>query len=221
MLTRINPKVIFIDWNGTLCNSKYWGHLEDDRHPDHYIFEKIESSLFGSQKHLLEPWMRGNYLTEEIIEIIADYTGLTKIKLMTHFVTGCKEMKIVSSKVTELIKSLRKNGQKIIIATDNTDSFNRWVAPALRLQKTFDAILNSYDLRALKNDFNEKGESLFFGQHLKNNNLAPSECVLIDNSEDKGNLIQNYGIHYLRIRGASELEYALADLVMQHQKHIQ
>lgn len=213
MQTIFSPKAIFIDWNGTLCNSKYWGHLEDNKHPDHYIFEKIEASLFDSHKHLLEPWMRGNYSTEEIIDIIAGYTEVTKDQLMTHFVRGCKEMKIISLKITELIKNLRKNGRRIIIATDNTDSFNRWVVPTLGLQKSFDGILNSYDLRALKNDFNGKGESLFFGQHLKSNNLAPKDCILIDNSEDKYNLIQNYGIQYVRIKGTSELENALANLL--------
>lgn len=33
-------KTVFIDWNGTLSDSKFWGHLEDKTHPKHHILRK-------------------------------------------------------------------------------------------------------------------------------------------------------------------------------------
>ncbi len=205
-------KTVFIDWNGTLSDSKFWGHLEDKTHPKHHIFEKIEDSLFGSLKHLIKPWMRGEQTSEQIVHQIAKVADLNKEELISEFIESCKSMKLVSDRIFEITKQLQSQGVKVVVATDNMDSFTRWTIPALKLETMFDNILNSYDLGVLKGDFDDKGESLFFNWYLADHELSPTECVLIDDSEDKDGKIQGYGINYRKIKDSSELESVLGDL---------
>lgn len=205
-------KAIFIDWNGTLSDSKFWGHLEGETHPKHHIFEKIENSLFGTHKHLIKPWMRGKQTSEQIIYQIAKTTKLDRKELFNEFTDSCKNMKLVSDRIFEVTKRLQGNGVKVVIATDNMDSFTRWTIPSMKLETVFDDILNSYDLGALKGDFGDSGESLFFDQFLKKHGLLAKECVLIDDSEDKDGRIQGYGVDYKRINDSSKLVGVLEDL---------
>ncbi len=92
------------------------------------------------------------------------------------------------------------------------DSFTRWTATSLSLDNHFDGVLNSYDIKALKEDFSENGKSLFFSQFLAKNNFDPQECILIDDSNDVDNRINIFGIQYLKIEKSSELEEILNKL---------
>lgn len=190
-----NYKVIFIDWNGTLSQSRFWSHLEITK-PQ--LFKKIEYTLFVNNKHLLKPWMRGDYKTEEILNFISTDCNISYDFLLQELIKSCMNMTI-SLKVIKLIKELRMRGKKVVIASDNMDTFIRWTIPSLKLQKIFDSILDSYSLKAAKRDVNDKGESLFFKKYLISNNINPGESIILDDSEDKQNLIKNFGIDYFQI----------------------
>jgi FMN phosphatase YigB (HAD superfamily) len=101
---------------------------------------------------------------------------------------------------------------RLAVATDDTDSYIRWTVPSLNLENIFDDILVSWNLKCLKEDFNEKGESLFFSKYLKDHSLKAKDCFLIDNSEDTENKIENYGIKYLKIDSPDNLPKILKDL---------
>lgn len=206
-------KVVFLDWNGTLSDSKFWGHLGNPLHPNSHLFPKIEKTLFVELKHLLKPWMRGDIVSEEVISNISSTARLDYDVVFQDFVDSCKNMKLTTSKIIELIKQIQNSGTKVVIATDNMDSFPRWTVPSLNLNKAFDDILDSYTLKAIKGDFTETGESLFFGDYLKSNAILPHETVLIDDSEDKDNKITRYGIVYCRLNDISNLEGTLTDLL--------
>lgn len=209
------PKAVFIDWNGTLSTSKFWGHLEDPSHPKSNYYTKLQSALFeGPMRELLVPWMRGELTSEDVVTKLSIVTELPYAELFEEFVFSCKTMQLVSPEVLDLVRHLRAKGIKVVIATDNMDSFNRWTVPELELTQHFDEILNSYDLAALKKDFDEKGNSLFFSQFLARNNLTPNQVVIIDDGDDKG-LLSGMGIDYRRIEFGVGLVNELKKIVVQ------
>lgn len=185
------PKIIFIDWFGTLSTSKFWGHLENA--------SDIENNLFKINRHLLKPWMRGEIDSEGVISRIAKETDLKFETIFNEFVVSCKLMQFIDPRIPILIKLLKKKEIKVYIATDNMDSFDRWTIPAMKLNSLFDGIINSFTIKALKHDFGNDGKSLFFDSTLKREGVVPAETILIDDSEDKENHLTDYGINYRRI----------------------
>lgn len=190
-------KIIFVDWNGTLSTSKFFGHL-DKESPD--LYTKIQHALFqgGKLEHLLDPWMVGDFNAEFVIKHLAKYINVSSEHLFQEFTKSCQNM-FIYPEVLKMINKIRNKNVKVAIATDNMDSFNRWTVPALKLADHFDGILNSYDLKAKKKDFDKNGESLFFGKFLRENDLKPEETVIIDDSEDKDSKLSKYGIGYIKI----------------------
>jgi len=203
-------KILFLDWNGTLSTSKFWGHLEKSTEDDKRLFEKIDKTLFGELRHLIKPWMRGEIKSEDVVKEVSDKSGIRYQRVLKQFIVGCKKMEYVDNKCVDLINKIRGNGVRVVIATDNMDSFVRWTVPSLGLNLVFDGILDSYTLKAMKNDFSEAGISLFFDSFIKSNGIGKGESVLIDDSEDKEGKIQSCcGIDYLKIEAGIGLMPAL------------
>lgn len=209
----IKPKVVFLDWNGTISDSKFWGHLDNASHPLNDFYQRTQASLFGDNKHLLLPWMKGEFSSEQVLSQVSEITGLNYDILYSEFVTSCQGMSFGISNLESLVKKIQNTGTKVVIATDNMDSFSRWTIPALQLHTLFDDILDSFLLKAMKRDFDDRGNSLFFGDFLCKNHIAPNECILIDDSEDRENRLANFGIDYRRIDSSNELEFELLRLI--------
>ncbi|MAG59733.1 hypothetical protein CMO96_03010 [Candidatus Woesebacteria bacterium] len=83
-------KAVFLDWHNTLSTSKFLEHLEDGSVQDRELFQRIEKSLFGKFRHLLEPWMLGQLASENITKKISKDTGLDKNSIFKAFVKSCK-----------------------------------------------------------------------------------------------------------------------------------
>jgi FMN phosphatase YigB (HAD superfamily) len=84
------------------------------------------------------------------------------------------------------------------------DAFSRWTAPALNLNTLFDGILNSCELGAMKNDLESDGRSLFFNRYLTENDLRPSQCLLIDDSTDTAPAMQAIGLTYRQVTSRAQ-----------------
>lgn len=193
-------KTIFLDWNGTLSKSKFWGQLGNGDETERAMFAQIEEALFGQMRELLKPWMRGEYTSEDICRKIADGTGLAYEVIFAEFVKSCELMELSDGKIPDLLKNLKETGAKIVIATDNMDSFTRWTYPSLqkRYGDLFYGFLNSADISAMKEDMG--GEtSLFFDKYIKENNLSCKDSVLIDNSPDKNGVFKKIGLEYIQV----------------------
>ena len=203
-------KAVFIDWNGTLSTSKFFGHLETEK-PD--LYNQIQNILFGGELgQLINPWMVGEYNSEDIVTKLSQQLGLPYEELMHHFIFSCENM-IISEEVLDLIDQTREEGIKVVIATDNMDSLDRWTSEALRLNEHFDWILNSYYLKSRKGQFDEEGKSLFFDDFLAENNLMPENTILIDDSEDKGGNLSRYGIEYRKVEFDNGLKAELQKIL--------
>lgn len=157
--------------------------------------------------------MKGELTSENVIKKISDETGLNYKKVFDEFVRGCELMEFVDPKVPSLVKKLQKKGVKVYIASNNMDSFDRWTIPAMKLDKLFDGIINSFPIKALKHDFTDDGISLFFREVLKKEAVKPAETVLIDDSEDKEGKLSSFGIGYVRISDQKTLIDTLTELV--------
>lgn len=199
-------KTIFLDWNGTLSLSKFWGHLERSNQTDQELFHKIENVLFGQMRPLLYPWMRGKYTSEDICEIVAKQTELPFVFILNEFVKSCRLMELSDEKIPDLLKRIKNAGLKVVIATDNMDSFDRWTYPALveRYGNIFDDVLNSFHLGTLKGDTNGDS-SLFFDNYLQAQYLSYKDCILVDDSPDKNGIFTKIGLDYFQITGPAEL----------------
>jgi len=209
-------KVVFLDWNGTLSTSKFWGHLEkSSKEKDKKLFELIDKTLFGELRHLIKPWMRGETTSENVVKEVSEKSGIEYKIVFNEFVRGCEQMEYVTENCLKKIELIKNNGTKVVIATDNMDSFIRWTVPAMKLDKIFDDILDSFSLKTLKNDFEKSGKSIFFDEFVKNNKIDKGESIIIDDSEDKEGKIQAYGIDYLRINVGVGTEPALDRILLE------
>lgn len=210
MMKTKKPKIVFIDWSGTLSKSKFWGHLEAS---DPELFKMIEDNLFKKNIDLIKPWMKGTLTSEDVVKKISQETGLDYNKVFEEFVKGCELMDFVDPKVPSLIEKLQKKGIKVYIASNNMDSFDRWTIPAMKLDRIFNGIINSFPIKVLKHDFADDGTSLFFDKVLKKEGVKPQETTLIDDSEDKEGKLGSFGINYRRISDQRILVTELSELV--------
>lgn len=202
------PKVIFIDWNKTLSNSRFWEQLEDVNHKYHSLHQKIINSLFIDNKNLINPWMQGKLTSEDICKAIAENTGIEEKIIFEELVESARNMTFVSEGIPDLINAIRAKGIKVVIATDNMDTFNRFTVKSMELEDLFDDILNSYELKAMKGDF-ENGKSLFFDDFIKRNNLSYTDTVLLDDSTSNSDPLTGLGMQTIQITSPDNLIYNL------------
>lgn len=207
-------KLVFLDWNRTLSNSKFWDHLESGSKEESKLFSKIENCLFIKNAHLINPWMKGEFTSKEVVAAVSSDLNINYEFVFKQFVNSCEIMQFVSSQIPQLIKSIQGKGMKVYIATHNIDSFNRWTVPAMRLDKLFDGIINSYSVKAFKHDFDSQGKSLFFNDVITKEGVKPSEVYWIDDSEDKNKLLTSYGINYKRTNKENNVVNELKTLVI-------
>ncbi len=206
-------RVVFVDWYGTLSVSNFWGHFENPSHERHALFSRIEKTLFVENRELLIPWMTGKLNSEQVLRVVSDKLGLSYEMLFEEFVASCKEMRLVSDQALPLVKSIRSKGVRVVIATDNMDCFSRWTVPALKLEDEFDAILDSFRLKALKDAIGADGESLFFGRYLASSGISPQQAVLVDDSETSRSTARAIGIDYIHVIPGMGLVPALQDVL--------
>lgn len=204
-------KTIFIDWDGTLSNSKFWERWSKD--PEYRSkYDLIQRILFQNAHDLLHDWMLGFRSMTFVVNYLADVTGLSYDELMTELRYSCEHMEFLEESTIDAIQNVRKKGTRVIIATDNMDTFRQWTVPALRINDLFDGILTSDTRGAFKVQSSANGASLFFHHYLSQNNLKSGEAVLIDDSIDN-KVVENFGIDFLHVNAKTGLASYLAQLV--------
>lgn len=202
-------KVIFIDWDGTVSNSRFWHRwIGTER------YELIQRVLFTKEQDLLNDWMTGFVSFATVLKYVESQTGIPYKELEEELIYSSEHMDFINPKTIELISKLRNKGVKAVIATDNMDVFRHWTVPALQLEQLFDGILVSDTRGALKSHLYENGTSKFFHYYLTQNNLQAKDTVLIDNSID-AQLVETFGMNFLHVNKDSSLhdhlEKILAD----------
>lgn len=180
--------LIFTDFNGVISYDKFWKSLEDKNHELHGYHEKIETFLFQDNRQIIIDWMLGKYTSEEVNKIIADELDIPYKTLFETFKEDCEKIDI-SKKILYQANKLRRY-YKVILITDNMDSFDRFTLPKNELLiKNFDEIDNSYNLKFFKSSDDGK----YFLDKISKNGAVISNCILIDDSENNCNQFKNLG----------------------------
>jgi FMN phosphatase YigB (HAD superfamily) len=202
------PKVIFIDWDGTLSKSRFWEHWQRE---DPESYNKIQQAFFVENINMFNDWMRGYISAEQIVSEIVSLTGYDYHHLMAELEKSCRAMVFTHPEVLDAIQAKRRQGIKVVLATNNMDTFDRWTVPSLKLEQYFDDILNSAERGALKEDITEDNRSLFFDHYLSRNAIRPNETLLIDD-RDLAKPIQEIGIHFMKVTPSFNVVDALKSL---------
>ncbi len=211
-------KAIFIDWHGTLSNSRFWERWANDASKQN-LHKLAQHALFEDAEGLLvtKDWMRGLRSVENVINYLHDATGIATAELEDELRYTSENMVFINPDVVDRVEALRAMGVKVVIASDNMDTFRLWTVPALGLEEMFDDILTSETKGALKSDVGADGLSPFFSQYLRQNNLQPGETVLIDDNKEL-NLVESLGIDFLHVNESADLVYYLDDLIQAAEK---
>lgn len=206
-------KTIFIDWHGTLSNSRFWDRWAKDVNKQH-LHKRAQHALFEDTEGLLilKDWMRGLRSVDNVISYLYDVAGIPATDLEDELRYTAENMAFINPDVVDRIETLRSKGVKVIIASDNMDTFRLWTIPALGLEDLFDGILTSERQGALKSEVGEDGSSPFFSLYLRQNNLQPGEAVLIDDNQEL-KLVESLGIDFLHVNAAADLVDHLDDLI--------
>lgn len=209
-----NIKAVFIDWNGTLSPTNFWSHLEkSEKQNDRDLFKLWADTMFVNHKDKIVPWMKGEYTSEDLLSLVSKETNTDFETLLKEFIIGCERMEYSSPNIPNLIKNLRDKSVVVAVATNNMDSFTRWTVPYMKLNTLFDEILNSFYLKAMKHDLDQSGQPLFFKDFFNKYNIKPTNCIFIDDGEDKMSVISNLGIDYRRVNASNTLEQELQNIL--------
>lgn len=171
-------RTLFIDFDGTICHDRFWRSLNEDA----YI--KVQSLLFNGQNQIVSNWMKGDYSSEDINQLVAKETGIEYDSLWGVFVSDCKTMK-VEPEILKMINNLRKRFHVVLI-TGNMDCFSRFTVPSLRLNEYFDVIVNSFDEKQLKSE--NDGDS--FKKYVRGEIV---DAILIEDSEKSCETFKSLG----------------------------
>jgi FMN phosphatase YigB (HAD superfamily) len=206
-------KTIFIDWHGTLSNSRFWDRWASD--PNKQDLHKLaQHALFESEEGILvaKDWMRGLRSVDSVIQYLHEATGIAIDDMKDELRYTSENMVFINPDVVRRVEALRAKGVKLVIASDNMDTFRLWTIPALGLEDMFDGILTSDTQGALKSEVGADGFSQFFGHYLEQHKLQPGEAVLIDDNE-KLQSVKSLGIDFLHVNAAASLVQHLDDLL--------
>lgn len=198
-----NPRYIFIDWNKTLSYSLFWEHLKDN-HSEAELLPTIEEWLFKDNRAIIEPWMRGQYSTKEIISKIAKGIQKSESLLWRELAWSCTNMTFCSNQVPALVRDIQQKNVKVVIATDNMDTFREFTIPAMQLDSLFDDFLISSEMGVLKNDIVDK-RLVFFETFMQKHHLSNEEVVLFDDSLDTFNIYKEKRFPVVLIDSPSSL----------------
>lgn len=198
-------KTIFIDWHGTLSDSRFWERWAKDP-TKQKLHRLVRHALFESEEGLLivRDWMRGLRSVDDVVRYLHDVTGITISDLKDELRYTSENMVFINPEVVHRIEALRAKGVKVLIASDNMDTFRLWTIPALGLEDMFDGILTSDTQGALKSEMGPQGFNQFFSPYLHEHNLQPGEAVLIDDTESLQS-VESLGIDFLHVSAVASL----------------
>lgn len=166
-----SKKILFFDFDGTLCMQRYWRSLPQKEHT------QVQNLLFGDDRTKINNWMRGSYSAEEVNQYISDHINIDYEYLWDIFIEDCQTMQVMPD-LLHTIDSFRKR-YIVILITGNMDSFTRFTVPSLKLEQHFDVISNSYYEGRHKTDDN----GALFVKYTTQFSVDMADCLLFDDSD--------------------------------------
>jgi|GEM_PF-816907 len=178
--------LILFDFHNVLSRSDFYADLIKSN-PQGY--EKLRLSLFSPEAYpLLSRWMRGELSYREIHQMIEPLVGLSSSSLDKLLIKGVKAIELNNS-LLEFSQTMRSQGIKIAILTDNFDVFDEVLVPNFKLDEQFDMIFSSASQKKLKLD--NDGELIFKAISLMGS--RPENTLFIDDLAENGDLLKKSG----------------------------
>jgi FMN phosphatase YigB (HAD superfamily) len=209
-VSEVQPKVIFVDWYKTLSTSLFWVD-----HPKALLtpqeLSRVSRSLFD-EPGLIDLWMKGFTNSETVCAEASVRTNLDPYKILQELAYSAQHMELYDPEVSQIIQRVRNQGTKVVLATDNMDTFERWTAPSLKLGLVFDDIITSASRGALKSEFQGR-RSPFFGHYLGQVALDYPDAVLIDDMPI-ADMVASTGLGFQHIEHPSQLASILGNYII-------
>lgn len=196
-------RAVFFDWHKTLSQSLFWDQLKDPQHPRHIWRARLERCLMKENKPLLRDWMHGLVDVSAVTARLSEQCGYPGETILSDLIESCGNMRFVSDEVLPLVRKLRDKGVRCVIATDNMDTFRKYVVPALRLDRHFDDMLVSSERGALKFEVTDASIPFFDG-YLRGCGLRYDEVVLLDDHTDPTGTYERLGFDIIQISGPED-----------------
>jgi putative hydrolase of the HAD superfamily len=177
-------KIVLLDLDGIVIRPRY-----------KYFSEKYSEEHKVPLENIL-PFFKGEYRLAEkgeasIREVLPKY--LTKWgwkKSLDDFLTyWFREERTLDQNVLDAVATLRKNGTKVYIASDNEKERARYVVETLKLEDYFDGIYFSYQLG------HTKSEPEFFTKILGNLKAEPADVDYWDDDPKNVEVAKGIGIN--------------------------
>lgn len=130
----------------------------------------IQEHIFGDSSITI-PWMKGEISSREVAGVIGRYIPLDTDMILATMEKGCEALSI-NAEVWLFAMRQKITGRKIALVTDNMDVFTKVVVPAHKLDRIFDAIVNSADEHELDKEalwpiaFERLDEGIDYGNSL-------------------------------------------------------
>ncbi len=182
----------------------FWSQLENKNHKYNNYYPIIQDWLFKKNKNLIPKWMRGELTYEQVCKYLANDNNLNYGIVRSSLEESCKNMAFGSTKIIELTQNIKKQKIKVVIATDNMDTFRKFTIPSLSLNNIFDDFLISCELGILKYD-TMNNQIPFFDSYLKKNNLSYGDALLLDDSKDSSGVYHKLGFEIKLVKNSTDL----------------
>ncbi|MBI4032244.1 HAD hydrolase-like protein [Candidatus Berkelbacteria bacterium] len=157
-------------------------------------------------------WMRGQASAEEVAAFVGSSIGVPSDEVLVGLRYSCEQMTLARPEILTDIADLRRAGIQAVIATDNMDTFMRWTVPAQKLTNHVDAILSSAELGMMKRDKPIGNPKSFYGRFLRDHQLDPRDCLLVDDSAATIAFADAGGMQTLHVTNPTALNLETATL---------
>lgn len=187
------PKVLFVDWDGVLCEQPFWHHLPCE----HPLRSEVAPALF-SDRETLERWMRGE------LDDIDAMAGIVSPDAMVDALLQLQRS-VLRFQASEQMLSVVEDAcdtydAMAVLATDNMPVFERLVERTEFWGRgLFSDVLCSSGLGALK-----RNPERFYGAALREWNLAPEQALLIDDREENCAAFRAWGGQAIQFRSPTQ-----------------
>lgn len=174
--------ILFVDFNGVISYNPFWITIKDSKHKLNKHFAKIEDLIFKKNKDIVLSWMSGKLTTEEVHIMLSRELNIPKAEvdeIYDLFVKECENIDL-SKKILNKLMELKKY-YKVVLVTDNMDTFHRFTIPNNRvLTDVFDEIYDSY----LRGKFKKSNDGELFIEISQKFNVPTEYGTLIDDSKN-------------------------------------
>ncbi len=129
--------------------------------PDHYFkiapagfpqwHEVIQEHIFRDES-LTIPWMKGELTSRDIAGVIGRHIPMNVDTILATMEKGCEHLSL-NLAVWNFAVMQKIEGRKVALVTANMDVFTKVVAPAHKLDRYFDVIVNSADEHEIRKEF--------------------------------------------------------------------